>query len=225
MLLTQPDTNRSTQERADGTARALHLIGGTLCRRTAIDVPGLATLYDAHAVIVADGTRLTGPLGSFAGRTWRSDQNTFDKITINTRHISTQDADPHVYAENILTVFLHELTHMVAFHSNLVDTLAPDYLFHTEDFARIARRMGLHVEKSPEHQAGLFTPHLTEAARTRHRDLLTQLTKLRLGGMRGRGLAGPPDFTGSLPDTSSGIFTTTAATAAAFRHPTFTTSQ
>jgi hypothetical protein len=216
MTFAPQDPTMQAPSRADAAARALHRIGGTLCRRTSIDVPGLAGLYDAHAVIVVDGARLTGALGSFTGGAWRAGQQAFDKITVLTRHPGMQHPTPLVYAEHVLTVFLHELTHLMAFHSDLVDTTGPEHSFHTDDFARIARRMGLHVEHRPGHRAGLFTPNLTTAGRARHADLLQQLIVLRLGSVRGIGMAGPPGFTGALPDPPPGIFTTATTTSASF---------
>lgn len=193
--------------RSEAVAHAMRTIGGTLCRRASFELPGLAEVFEHRVVVVLDGSCLTGPLGSLHAPGWEVDGRRFDMLTLNVRHPGLQSPNPLAYAEGLLTVYLHELAHVAAHVAELPATRGPDHRFHTEEFARIARRIGLRVSRRPDNPAGLFTPGLTPAARDRHGDLISLVARLDLRRLQGRALAGPPGFTGTLPPVPPSIFT------------------
>lgn len=203
---------RPSDYRVELIARAFHAVGGALACRASVDLPGLMTVYDARAVIVVDGTILSGALGSFTTPAWTIGNSSFDKIALNVRHPGNQHPDPRGYAENVLAVFMHELVHLYAHAFQLADVTGPGLRFHTEEFARLAERIGLQVERAPGSSVGVRTTHLTRTARTRYRDFLDLIQQLNLAGIRGIGLAGPPGFTGMLPSAQPGMFVPTTPT-------------
>lgn len=206
--------------RAELTAHALHALGGALACRASVDLPGLMDIYDARAVIVIDGTALTGALGYFTSPAWTIGNQSFDKITLNVRNPGVQHPDPRVYAENVLSSLMHELVHLYAQTCQLTHVTGPGLRFHTKEFARLAKRIGLHIEHDPQSAIGTRTGRLVGAARTRYSDLLDLIQQLNLGGVRGIGLAGPPGFTGTLPSATPGMFVPTTPTSFLSRNTT-----
>lgn len=212
------------QSSAPTAARLLRAVALDLARRANHRLPGIADAIRNRTVIRADGVHVVGVLGSFQALAWSAGDEHFDKITITLRHSAHQALDPAHYAHNVLTTLAHEITHAYMQMNNLVGTTGPGRIRHTENFALIAKRLGLRVERRAEHPAAVFTPGLSTQGRTEFADLIQQLTAANLARTTGIGYAGPERFnylvaqasTEVLPAADASMFDPASASATSF---------
>lgn len=204
-LLTPP-TDDVTREKARLTAQILRDVGIIVTRRASVDLPGIDEVYAERAVVVVDGTRLAGSLGTFANDAWRTNEGAFDKITLHVRHPGLFDPDPEVYAKSLLALLMHEVVHLYAHSRHIKDTSGAQNLHHTAEFVRLAKRIGLQVQQRPEHPVGAFATQLTMTARRRFADVLDFVARLNATTVRAIGVGGPDGFTGEVSATPRSIF-------------------
>lgn len=201
----------STDSRA--AAHLLRSVALDLARRVNHRLPGIAEAFSRRTVVCADGVHVVGVLGSHQASAWSAGNERFDKLTIALRHSVHQSPDPFVYARNIFATLAHETAHAYTQMSGLVGTTGPGRMRHTEDFAHVAIRLGLHVVRRPEHPTVIFTPGLSTPGRIEFADLIERIAHANLARTRGVGYAGPKRFH-DLVARASGDVPGTAATAA-----------
>lgn len=175
-------------------AQLLRSVALDLTRRVEHSLPGIAESFARRVVVCANGDHLVGWLGSYVSPAWQTGNEQFDKLTVAVRHAAHQDPDPTVYARGVLSTLAHEIAHSYTRVCGLEGTTGPGRVRHTESFARVATRLGLHVVRRPDQQAVISTPSLSPRGRADFADLVARLAQGNLGRTSGIGLAGPDRF-------------------------------
>lgn len=179
-------------------ARLLHEVCTDLTRAVSHHLPGLDHKFAHEVVVIADGTRLTGELGSYTVSGCSINGRTYDKLSISVRHPAHTEVDPEAYAAKLLTTLAHELAHACTLHRGDAPHGDRAYDGHSEDFVTAAEQLGLEVSRCDHHPRRVFTQSLTPEAQRRYRAQIRRLAGVNFVGTHGVGLAGPHGLRGSL---------------------------
>ncbi|WP_330446797.1 hypothetical protein OH817_03860 [Kocuria rhizophila] len=175
-------------------ARLLRSVALDLTARVEHRLPGIAESFARRVVVCADGDHLVGWLGSYVSPASQEGKEHFDKLTVAVRHVAHQDPEPTVYARGVLSTLAHEIAHSYTRVCGLEGTTGPGRVRHTDSFARVATRLGLHVVRRPDQQAVIFTPSLSPRGKADFADLVARLAQAGLARTSGIGFAGPDHF-------------------------------
>lgn len=181
-------------------ARLLRSVAVDLAARVDHRLPGTREAVRRRVVVCGDGDHVVGLLGSYASSAWHLAGESFDKLTIALRHSAHQGLDPVRYALGIVSTLTHEIAHAITHIYGIAGTTGPGRIRHTEDFAAVAILLGLRVVRHPEHPAVVFTPGLSEQARTDYADLIQRVAQAGLHRTTGTGYAGPARFHNLIDD-------------------------
>jgi hypothetical protein len=184
------------------SARFVRKVARQMCHRSSVALPGLFQAFSRRGVVVIDGTRNDGPLGCYTTPMWSIGGRRYDELTVYPHHPAFRQGDRVDFAFMLVTALGHELAHAYSSATGIEGTAGPDRRRHTEDFARIATRLGLHVSRFDDDPIGIYTPRLSNHGFALYRDLLVSVAvELHPEPLDGIGLAGPEGFTGSLWDS------------------------
>lgn len=200
----------------DAAAHLLRSVALDMARRVNHRLPGIAEAFSRRTVVCADGVHVVGVLGSYQSPAWSAGSERFDKLIITLRHSAHRATDPAIYAQNILVTLAHEAAHAYTQLSGLVGTTGPGRAEHTNDFALVAIRLGLHVVRRPEHPTVIFTPGLSAHGRIEFADLIERLVHANLARTSGIGYAGPERFHVLVTRASTDVLGTAATAASTF---------
>lgn len=175
-------------------ARLLRAVAIDLAARADHRLPGIAEAARRRTVTHVDGDHVVGQLGSFSASAWTLSGEQFDRLTVAVRHSTHQDPDPGIYARAIVCTLAHELAHAYTHAHGITGTTGPRRIQHTEDFAHVATRLGLHVVRRPAHPTVIFTPGLSAHGRIEFADLIERVARGNLARTTGTGYAGPDRF-------------------------------
>lgn len=158
-----------------GTARVFRDVLLVAAQRSAAVFPSLPSTVDEHAVLILNGLRRSGPLGSYQQGAWKTRGRRLDVLTIAPNHPTHVHPDPHVWSERVFVTMLHELAHAATHLPDQPRPAWPSVTSHSASFASAASRLGLEVSWSPANRVGAVTPSLSAYARARHTDLILSL--------------------------------------------------